>query len=150
MPFFFNLDRSFSHLKEKFPLRVSNLHSTNHQIFLRHCGSLSMQFSAHRDNHRDISCHIVPFVHSPPPVCSGDCFHGFLYIRWFLIQNSGITLKSRSSFFFVLFFFYVTAAQQGAWDISRPHPVSFPSCWDLSSHVTKLQLANSMYAIWEY
>lgn len=55
----------------------------------------------------DISCHIVPFVHSPPPVCSGGCFHGFLYIRLFLIQNSSITLKSRSSFFgggfFVLF-----------------------------------------------
>lgn len=37
------------------------------------CTVEHIQLSAHWDNYWDISCHIVPFVHSPP-VFSRDCF----------------------------------------------------------------------------
>ena len=87
-----SLERSFSHLMEKFSLGAVNLQKTNHHILCTLVTHAVFSFTAHCDNYWSISCHIVAFVHSPPPVFGGDCFCRFLSIRLSSVQDSSVEL----------------------------------------------------------
>ena len=87
-----SLERSFSHLMEKFFLGAVNLQKTNHHILCTLVTHAVFSFTAHCDNYWSISCHIVAFVHSPPPVFGGDCFCRFLSIRLSSVQDSSVEL----------------------------------------------------------
>lgn len=104
-----SLQRSFSHLMEKFFLAAVNLQKTNHHILCTMVTHTVFSLTAHWDNYWSISCHIVAFVHSPPPAFSGDCFCGFLYIRLSPVQDSSVELWSG---------FIVKSTQHAAQNIS--------------------------------